>query len=65
MVIGSVLFALADIPEKYWSHILPGMIVCTLGLAMSYVGANIAIMAGARPGQEVTFLSHKLISSFC
>lgn len=52
MIAGSVLFAFADTPEKYWSHILPGMIVGTLGLAVSYVAANIAIITGSRPGQE-------------
>lgn len=54
MIAGSVLFAFADTPEKYWSHILPGMIVGTLGLAVSYVAANIAIITGARPGQEAS-----------
>jgi len=50
--IACVLFALADTPIKYWSHVLPGMIVGMIGLAMGYVGANISIMAGAREGQE-------------
>ncbi|KAF8578503.1 MFS general substrate transporter [Ramaria rubella] len=52
MLVGTILFALADVPEKYWSHILPGMVVSLIGVAMAYVGANIFIMAGARKGEE-------------
>lgn len=52
MAVGVILFALADAPHKYWSHIFPGMIIGMCGLATAYVGANIAIMSGARPGEE-------------
>ncbi|KDQ13881.1 hypothetical protein BOTBODRAFT_110904 [Botryobasidium botryosum FD-172 SS1] len=52
MAVGVILFALVDSPDKYWSHVFPGMIVGMCGLALGYVGANIAIMAGARPGEE-------------
>jgi hypothetical protein len=53
MLISTVLFALADTPGKYWSLVFPGMVVGTIGLALGFVGANIAIMAGARKGEEV------------
>ncbi|KAF8578497.1 MFS general substrate transporter [Ramaria rubella] len=47
MLVGSILFALADTPEKYWSYMLPAMIISLIGVGMAYVGANIFIMAGA------------------
>ncbi|KAF8520827.1 major facilitator superfamily domain-containing protein [Gautieria morchelliformis] len=52
MLVGTLLFALADSPAKYWSHIFPGMIIGLVGLAMAYVAANIFIMAGSRKGEE-------------
>ncbi|KAH8119334.1 major facilitator superfamily domain-containing protein [Phellopilus nigrolimitatus] len=52
MGVGSVLFALADTPEKYWSHVFPGMVVGMIGIAISYVGVNVAVMASARKGEE-------------
>ncbi|KDQ13884.1 hypothetical protein BOTBODRAFT_133128 [Botryobasidium botryosum FD-172 SS1] len=52
MSTAAILFALADSPEKYWSHVFPGMIVGMCGTAIGYVGANIAIMADAPPGEE-------------
>lgn len=52
MAVGSVLFALADTPDKYWSYIFPGMIVNMIGLALSYVGASVTTMAGAPKGEE-------------
>ncbi|KAF8581964.1 MFS general substrate transporter [Ramaria rubella] len=52
MVVATILFALADTPDKYWSHVLPGMIVGLVGVAAGYVGANIFIMGGARKGEE-------------
>ena len=48
----TVLFALADTPDKYWSHVFPGMVIGMVGLAIAYVGANMTIMAGARKGEE-------------
>ena len=52
MGVGAILFALADTRDKYWSHIVPGMIVGTFGLATSSVGCTIVIMEGARDGEE-------------
>lgn len=52
MAVGSVLFALADRPEKYWSFMVPAMIIGVIGLASAYVGVSIAIMADARQGEE-------------
>ena len=52
MATGSVLYALADRPEKYWSYFVPAMIIGVMGLAMSFVGVSIAIMADARKGEE-------------
>ncbi|KAJ7592828.1 major facilitator superfamily domain-containing protein [Mycena floridula] len=52
MAVGAILFALADSKDKYWSHIVPGMIIGMFGLAMSYVGCTITMMEGARSGEE-------------
>ncbi|THH29152.1 hypothetical protein EUX98_g5035 [Antrodiella citrinella] len=52
MCIGSILFALADTPDKYWSYIFPGMIVNMVGVALSYVGASVTTMSGAPKGEE-------------
>ncbi|TFK33520.1 major facilitator superfamily domain-containing protein [Crucibulum laeve] len=51
-VAGVVLFALADTRDKYWSHIVPGMIVDMVGLSLSYVACTTVVMEGARPGEE-------------
>ncbi|TFK37329.1 major facilitator superfamily domain-containing protein [Crucibulum laeve] len=50
--IGVILFALADTRDKYWSHIVPGMIVGMIGLFLSYVACTTVVMEGARPGEE-------------
>ncbi|KAK7041511.1 hypothetical protein VNI00_009381 [Paramarasmius palmivorus] len=52
MGVGSVLFALADTEDKYWSHVVPGIIVGTSGLSLAYVGSTIVVMEGAQAGQE-------------
>ncbi len=52
MLIGAVLFALADGPGMYWSHLVPGMIIGVIGLAGAYVGCTISMMEGARKGEE-------------
>lgn len=52
MGVGAILFALADTPEKYWSHIVPGMVIGLFGLASGYVGCTIVVMEGARKGEE-------------
>ncbi|KAF8896092.1 major facilitator superfamily domain-containing protein [Infundibulicybe gibba] len=52
MGVGAVLFALGDTPQKYWSYIVPGMIIGMLGLGVAYVGCTIVVMEGARPGEE-------------
>ena len=52
MLVGAVLFALADKLDKYWSHVVPGMIIGMIGLASSYVGCTILMMEGAREGEE-------------
>lgn len=52
MAVGSILFALADTPDKYWSYIVPAMIVGMVGLASAYVGCTIVTMEGARSGEE-------------
>ena len=54
MAVSVVLFALADTPDKYWSHVLPAMIIGMIGIAFGYVSANIFIMAGAAKGEEVS-----------
>ncbi|KAF8579218.1 hypothetical protein K439DRAFT_1360055 [Ramaria rubella] len=55
MLVGTILFALTDTPDKYWSHILPGMIIGMIDVAVAYVGANIFIIVGAQKGEEVCF----------
>ncbi|TRM59428.1 major facilitator superfamily domain-containing protein [Schizophyllum amplum] len=50
--VGTVLFALADSPDKYWSRIFPGIIVGMMGMACSYVGSTVAMMEGAAPNQQ-------------
>lgn len=52
LIVASTLFALSDHPSKYWSHILPGMILGLWGLAIAYVAANIALMSSAKKGEE-------------
>ncbi|KIJ40339.1 hypothetical protein M422DRAFT_173980 [Sphaerobolus stellatus SS14] len=52
MAVSVVLYALADTPDKYWSHVLPAMIIGMLGISTGYVGANIFIMGGAAKGEE-------------
>ena len=52
MLVGSVLFALADEPSKYWSMVVPGMIVGMPGLAMAYLGSNFTTMESAPKGEE-------------
>lgn len=52
MAVAAVLFALADSPDKYWSHILVGMILAMIGLATAYVAANVFILMDAPKGQE-------------
>ncbi|ESK94361.1 efflux protein [Moniliophthora roreri MCA 2997] len=52
MAVGSVLFALAVGEDKYWSYVVPGIIVGTSGLSLAYVGSMIVVMEGAKPGQE-------------
>ncbi|TFK32285.1 major facilitator superfamily domain-containing protein [Crucibulum laeve] len=50
--VGVILFALADTRDKYWSHVVPGMIVGMIGLFLSYVACTTVVMEGARPGEE-------------
>ncbi|KAJ7579811.1 major facilitator superfamily domain-containing protein [Mycena floridula] len=52
MAVGAILFALSDSKDKYWSHVVPGMIVGMSGLAMSYVSCTTTMMEGARSGEE-------------
>ncbi|KAJ4482447.1 major facilitator superfamily domain-containing protein [Lentinula aciculospora] len=52
MVVGATLFALADDPSKYWSHIVPGMVFGNIGVAIGYVGCTIVVMEGVREGEE-------------
>jgi len=52
MAIGAVLLALADRPEKYWSYLVPALILGTAGMSMGYVGVSVAIMADAPKGEE-------------
>ena len=68
MIIGSVLFALADEPCKYWSHIFTGLVIGMIGVSMAYVGSNITAMTGARKGEEgvvgaVLYTSYQLGST--
>ncbi|KAF8507578.1 major facilitator superfamily domain-containing protein [Hysterangium stoloniferum] len=52
MAIAVVLFAFVDTPDKYWSYLLPGMMIGAIGVAIAYVAANIFIMADAPEGEE-------------
>ncbi|KAK7453580.1 hypothetical protein VKT23_001463 [Stygiomarasmius scandens] len=52
MGIGSILFALADTESKYWSHIVPGMIIGMIGLGAAYIACTIVVMEGTRKGEE-------------
>ncbi|THH32905.1 hypothetical protein EUX98_g1244 [Antrodiella citrinella] len=52
MLTALVLFALADTPSKYWSHIFPGMIINMVGLGQAYVGASATMMSNAPAGEE-------------
>jgi hypothetical protein len=52
MGVGSILFALADDKSKYWSHVVPGMIIGMFGLGVAYVACTIVVMEGTRKGEE-------------
>jgi len=52
MGVGSILFALADTKSKYWSHVVPGMIVGMIGVALAHVACTIVVMEGTRKGEE-------------
>ncbi|KAL5525108.1 hypothetical protein ACEPAF_8977 [Sanghuangporus sanghuang] len=52
MAASVVLFALGDSPDKYWSHIFPGMIVGMIGIGIAFVGVSVAVMASAPAGEE-------------
>jgi len=52
MLVAAILFTFADSADKYWQFIFPGMVLALTGLALGYVGANIAILADVRPGEE-------------
>ncbi|KAE9402344.1 MFS general substrate transporter [Gymnopus androsaceus JB14] len=52
MVVGATLFALADDPSKYWSHIVTGMVLGTAGVSLGYVGCTIVVMEDVREGEE-------------
>ncbi|GJJ08487.1 hypothetical protein Clacol_002705 [Clathrus columnatus] len=52
MGVSAILFVFADTPDKYWTHVLPGMIICMIGTAVGYVSVNVFIMASAPKGQE-------------
>ena len=68
MIIGSILFALADEPSKYWSHIFTGLVIGMIGVSIAYVGSNVTAMTGARKGEEgvvgaVLYTSYQLGST--
>jgi len=52
MLVGSILLAFASTESRYWSYILPAMIINMVGLALAYVGASVTMMAGAPKGEE-------------
>ncbi|THU97280.1 MFS general substrate transporter [Dendrothele bispora CBS 962.96] len=52
MAIGSVLFALANGEHRYWSYVVPGMILGMIGVGFSYVASTIIVMEGCRKGEE-------------
>ena len=52
MVVGATLFALADDPSKYWSYIMPGMVLGIAGTSLGYVGCTIVVMKDVREGEE-------------
>ena len=42
-----------DVPGRdHWPFVFPGMVLALTGLALGYVGSNIAILADVRPGEE-------------
>lgn len=52
MAIGSILFALANEPSKYWPYMVPAMILGMLGVGVALVGSTIVVMDGVRDGEE-------------
>lgn len=65
MAIGAILFALADSPSKYYSHVVPGLFVGMIGLSAAFVGSTIAIMESACEGEEgivgaLTYTSYQM-----
>ena len=68
MLIAALLFAFADVPSKYWSYVVPGMIIGMIGLALAYLGSNVTTMASAPKGEEgvvgaVLFTSYQIGST--
>jgi hypothetical protein len=55
------LFALAPIDGAYVVYVLPASLLAALGMALAYIPATIAGMAGARP--EETGLASGLINT--
>lgn len=65
MAVASILFALGDTPDKYWSHIFTGLIIGHMGMGGVYVGCTTMIMSGARKGEEgvvgaVTYTAYQM-----
>ncbi|KAF4584831.1 hypothetical protein EYR40_001646 [Pleurotus pulmonarius] len=65
MAVASILFALGDTPDKYWSHIFTGLIIGHMGMGGVYVGCTTMIMSGAREGEEgvvgaVTYTAYQM-----
>ena len=55
MGIAVLLFALADSPDKYWSHTFLGMVFGLVGVGAGYWAVNVALMASAPKGEEGVF----------
>ncbi|KIK53240.1 hypothetical protein GYMLUDRAFT_49413 [Collybiopsis luxurians FD-317 M1] len=47
-----ILFAFADRPDRYWSYMVPAMIIGMFGVSVAYVGNTIAVMESARPTDQ-------------
>ncbi|KAJ8502791.1 hypothetical protein ONZ45_g11427 [Pleurotus djamor] len=52
MIVGATLFALGDDKGKYWSYVVPGMIIAFIGLPTLFLTCTTMAMGSARKGEE-------------
>ncbi|KAJ8488461.1 hypothetical protein ONZ45_g13945 [Pleurotus djamor] len=52
MIVGATLYALANEKGKYWSHVVPGMIIAFIGLPTLFLTCTTMAMGSARKGEE-------------